>query len=133
MSTLWKDVFVALAGLFPAMLAEYIALGLAGAGHGWVSPLFCGLILFLAWPATLAVLAIVRRRRRLACALLVGAGLVADAVLALSTLLEGTQYLERVLAVGSPLPVLWILLWLGWQAAALLGLLTSPLGEGEAA
>jgi hypothetical protein len=132
MSTLWKDVFVALAGLFPAMLAEYLALEMAGAGHGWVSPLFCGAILFLAWPATLAVLAIVRRRRRLACALLVGAGLVADAVLALSTLLEGTQYFERVLALGSTIPVLWILLWLGWQAAALLGLLVPVAAPGEA-
>jgi hypothetical protein len=88
----------------------------------------CGPILFVAWPATLAVLAIARRRRRLACAILVGAALAADAVLVLSTVLEGTQYFDRVMAVDSRVPVLWMLLWLGWQPAALLGLLV-PVAE----
>ena len=126
MPRLTKPFLAALAGLGPALLAELIAFLLAGAGHGWVTPLSYSLLLFLAWPATLVVLALDHPRRRLFCLLLLLAGLAADAALVRATLREGLQYFERGFTAGPVLDLIWIALWLGWQGAALVALLSRP-------
>jgi hypothetical protein len=77
-------------------------------------------------PATFLALA-VRRRRRLPCAILLGTGLVADAVLAAHTIAAERAYFERLYAAEPGFMLLWIALWLGWQAAALAALLASLL------
>jgi hypothetical protein len=120
-----KAVFAALAGLAPALVAEMLALGLAGAGHGWAAPWLYGLGLFLAYPATFAILTL-EPRRPLPLGLLLLAGLAADAALAFDTLETEWPRFEQIFAIGPIFTAFWILLWLAWQAAALAALLTPP-------
>lgn len=110
-------------GLMVAAFAQYLALTMTGAGHGWIAPFFYSPALFVAYPLVLVRIfgrgAGAPRRRRLAIdLLLVTAAVLLDVLLVRSTLAEERQYFEAVMALP-PFPHLWLLLWTAWQALAL--------------
>jgi hypothetical protein len=116
------------AGLVVAGFAQCLALLMTGAGHGWITPFFYSPALFVAYPIVLVRIfgkdSGAPRRRWLAVdLLLVAAAVLLDFLLVRTTLDEGIQYVERVMAVP-PLPHLWVLLWVAWQALAV-GLLAA--------
>ena len=112
-------------GLLLALIAQFLALMLAGAGHGWVTPFFASYALWILLPLTFATVRPFRSyptgagRKLLALALL---GLVADASLLFATAQEGSEYFWSALDQAPPLPLLWILIWLSWQPVVALAL-----------
>ena len=49
-------------------------------------------------------------------------GITADAALIWASIHEGTQYFWAVMETATPLPVLWLAIWGGWQLLALISL-----------
>ena len=100
------------------VVLAFLAIGLAGAGHGWTSQRISAVGLIA---APLAAAAWLRREemwsRWLAGALLI-LGMTLDVAIVITTQLEGWQYpVEAWRQV--PLWVLaWLSLWVGWQALA---------------
>jgi hypothetical protein len=113
-------VVLAIAGLLIAAFALMVAFGLAGGGHGWVTPMFFSLALFLAYPAALVRLTATGPRWVSVDLVIVAVGGIADVALFLATIQEGTQYFWRVFNSFALIPILWLALWFGWQAIALL-------------
>jgi hypothetical protein len=106
-------------GLLLAFFAQFLGLMLAGAGHGWVAPLFISIVLWVLWPMTLAIGWPIGRGGRLALAAMIVAALLADAWLISKSLGEAdyiSRYIEINGAVGSLIIGLWLLLWTIWQA-----------------
>ena len=106
-------------GLGLAALAQLLSFLLAGAGHGWVAPLFLSVALWAFIPATLSITwPIGSSSRREFFGILVAA-LGADALLISRTIDEGNAlpfYVEVNGAVGLLIIGLWLALWLFWQA-----------------
>jgi hypothetical protein len=106
--------FVAVAiGLALAALAQFVALLMAGAGHGWVTPFWFSPALFV-----LAPIAFVRVGGRGKAApgieiVLVMVGLALDVALYSAAVAEGVDYFWRV----TPFNWVWLALWSGWQVA----------------
>jgi hypothetical protein len=106
-------------GLGLAALAQLLAAFLAGAGHGWVTPLFLSVILWVILPVTLYVL---QQDDRRAVAVLWAVALIAigaDALLISGTIGEGrilSLYVEVNGAAGLLIIALWLTLWFFWQA-----------------
>ena len=124
---------VALSGVVIAAVAQFIALMLTGAGHGWITPFWFSPALWLLMPIVL-----VRLRNRvpsktgspLPNVSLLLIALALDIALIIRTFAEGSDqfmngsdYLMKVAAVDPPLVMTWILLWLSWQIGALFLLL----------
>ncbi|HEX8363986.1 MAG TPA: hypothetical protein VF603_01725 [Allosphingosinicella sp.] len=103
-------------GLTVAALAQLLALLVTGAGHGWGQPLRFSPALFVAYPIVFVRLRSPGTLAWTDVALLAGAGLL-DLLLVHQTGIEGTEYFHRVMAMP-PIPHLWLLLWLLWQALA---------------
>ena len=105
------------AGLALAAIAQFIAIMLAGAGHGWLAPLRFSLILFLAYPFALA-----RRADRTGTSILpdvvaLGFGICASLLLIAETWTNEAGIIGQFIRVnGVYVVILWLLLWLGWQA-----------------
>lgn len=105
------------AGLAIAAIAEFIALLLTGAGHGWLAPLRYSLILFLAYP-----LALIRRADRTGTSILpdvvaLGLGICASLLLIVETRTNEAGIIGQFIRVnGVSVIIVWVLLWLGWQA-----------------
>lgn len=111
-------------GVALGLLALFLGLMLAGAGHGWVSSFFFSMILPLAYPAVLMRDTAPARSWLPLDLLVVAVAIAADIGLMLSTMQEVESAGLRVLFFpGDPLRVLitalWLLLWLGWQLVAL--------------
>src|SRR5207253_1964994 len=97
----------------------FLAFLMAGAGHGWGEGLFSSVAIVL---APLAAAAWAYRRRP---AGLVLAGLVlAPAVYVDWFLCTYTNYVDRVWQYMPVVLMLWVLLWVAWQALALWVLLS---------
>jgi hypothetical protein len=107
------------AGLLIAAFASMLALGMAGAGHGWVTPFFFSMGLFLAYPAVLLRLAAIGPKWFVVDLVIVGLAGIADLALFVATLREGTEYFWRVVDAFAWAPILWLLLWFAWQPIAL--------------
>ena len=105
------------AGLAIAAIAEFLALMLTGAGHGWVAPLRYSLILFLAYP-----FALVRRADATGTSILpevvaLGLGVCASLLLIVETRTNEAGIIGQFIRVnGVSVIIVWVLLWLGWQA-----------------
>ena len=104
-------------GLTLAAITQFIALLLTGAGHGWTAPLRYSLILFLAYP-----FALVRRADRTGTSILpdvvaLGLGVCASLLLIAETWTKEAGIIGQFIRVnGIHVVILWVLLWLGWQA-----------------
>ena len=105
-------------GLVVAALAQGMALFVAGAGHGWVTPFLYSPVLFLLYPIVLIRLyAPGKLPWRPLDLLLPAVAIILDVWLVRETRAEGLQYFRRAMAMP-PLPHLWIAAWLGWQGLA---------------
>jgi hypothetical protein len=101
-------------GLLAAALAEFLAVAVGGAGHGWVEPATISVVLFFVYP-----LVLVRLVSRSGKSILGDLGLVAFALVADVLLLGGAlggerDYFLRALDFGTSYG--WIAMWLSWQA-----------------
>jgi hypothetical protein len=105
------------AGLAIAAIAQFIAIMLTGAGHGWTAPLRYSLILFLAYP-----FALVRRADRAGTSILpdvvaLGLGIGATLLLIVETRTNEAGIIGQFIRInGVFVIIVWVLLWLGWQA-----------------
>lgn len=100
-------------GLLYALFCEALALGVAGAGHGWHSPLVVGLAGFALFPLGFRSMS----TGRYAIAGLAFC-LACDVALIFLTIAEGVGYVGKVL----PAALLWSTLWLAGQATWLLAM-----------
>lgn len=110
---LQRNAFI-VAGLVLAAFAQMLGLLITGAGHGWAQPFRFSPALFLAYPIVFVRLRAPGTLSWMDVALLGAAG-VLDMLLVHQTRIEGTEYFRRVMALP-PIPHLWLLLWLLWQA-----------------
>ena len=115
---------VTLAGVFVvslvlAIVTTVLGLMLSGAGHGWTSPFFFSMPLVFLYPVAL-FLAIRRSAlARRAGVALVALGLILDLCLAWMTAGESEYFFRMMDQEGAPeVASAWVVLWLGWQAAA---------------
>lgn len=104
-----------LTGLGCAVVAQFLALGLTGAGHGWVAPFFYSPLLFVAYPIVLARLIQPSRRMIWIEIMLLAAAVAADTYLAANALGSEASYVNRVMAAAPAFLVLWLCLWSAWQ------------------
>lgn len=105
-------------GLLVALLAQYLAFMMMGAGHGWLQPFSFSPALFIVYPiALIRLMAPDELPSRVLDLLLLVAALVLDVMLVKATQSEGVEYFRRLMALP-PLPHLWVLIWLLWQALA---------------
>lgn len=122
-------------GFAIAAVCQFLSLLLAGAGHGWVTPFFLSMPLWIAVPATFYL---TRRRGRgptiiLAAIILTAVGL--DALLVRGTLHEQETLLALIRVngfLGGFFVGLWLALWFTWQAVAAHGLLRAPADRANA-
>lgn len=118
-----KRLLLVLLGLAIAAMAQFIAFALVGAGHGWVSPFFASLILFLMWPFALVRLADRASLSPIPEAILLGIAAIADLWLIAATVGEA-RYFQHMLASYPAFVLGWIGIWLGWQVVAFAALLS---------
>ena len=121
-------------GLLGAATAQLIAFGMAGAGHGWITPFWFSMPLWILVPVALCVSGIrggyPRGRRGFLIALaLVGVAL--DVGLVWATLGEGSKYFWQIMRLAPLLAVVWLALFAGWQGAVLATLIAGPREEAE--
>jgi hypothetical protein len=113
-------------GLFAAILANVVAIGLAGGGHGWITPFWVSWPLLILYPVT------VNRTSRqswsgnsaiiIDCSLLL-IGMVLDYLLVSMTYSEGIQYFHLVMQrEGTWFVAFWGVVWVFWQGLALISL-----------
>ena len=102
-------------GVTIGILCAFVGLVVAGAGHGWSSALPFGLLSIALSPIAFYRLAKARSApRKNSFKILVLASFL-DMLLIWSTLSEGLNYLNKVLAFS----IIWLALWMSWQLAAL--------------
>ena len=110
-------------GLLLALFGNFLAFMLAGAGHGWCSPIFVSPALFVAYPFVLVRGAHLEAKRS-------GSSWVDLATLALAlaadvhfvlffTSFENTDTLLREHVPGEGFLEAWVVIWIGWQFLAL--------------
>ena len=119
-------------GLAIAAFAQLLSLFLAGAGHGWVTPLGASLILWAMTPVALMVALPGRRAGRATLLPMLLVALLADAWLARGTLAEQDRlahYLQVNGLVGLLIVALWIGSWLFWQGLVAAALLSGKAGR----
>ena len=95
---------------------------LAGAGHGWVTPFFLSVALWVMIPLTLYATQQGDRRVRLVLWVIAIIAVGADALLIKGTIAEAAALLFYVKvngASGVAIIALWLGLWLSWQALLL--------------
>lgn len=112
-------IILAIVGLLIAAFARMVAVGMVGGGHGWVTPMFFSLALFLAYPVALLRLTATGPRWVVVDLVIVGLAGLADVALLLATIQEGMEYFWRVLGSFALIPILWLAIWFAWQAMAL--------------
>lgn len=100
-----------LSGVALAALAQMLALGMTGAGHGWITPFLFSATLFLLNPIALLRLAAGQTRTIKIDVLLIAAALILDGALYVMTVREGVEYFWRV----TPLNWVWLGFWSLWQ------------------
>ena len=114
-------------GLVLAGFAQLLAIFLAGAGHGWVAPLYLSVALWFLIPPTLLVAWPTHSPARLAMIAIAAFALAANALLASRAWGEVAAirfYLEINGGFGWTILGLWLSLWFGWQVILFYSLLT---------
>lgn len=99
-------------GLLYALLCTFFAFVMAGAGHGWITPLFVGLSGFVLFP--LACWCMAARPGRAICIAVLVLLALSDLALYLKTQTEGVEYFHRAGGFG----LFWIALWLAGHVPA---------------
>ena len=113
-------------GLALAACAQLLAIFLAGAGHGWVAPLYLSIALWFLIPLTLLVAWPTHSRPRLAMIAIAAIALAADALLvsrAWGELAAIRFFLDVNGGFGWTILGLWLSLWFGWQVILFYSLL----------
>jgi hypothetical protein len=106
--------FCGLGGIIWGLFIAIASLGVAGAGHGWVSAWPFGILSIFTTP--LATISWARRRtngKQWAFIAIVIA-MLADVLLIIFTTHEGVRYFFQAF----PFSVLWVLIWSSWQILA---------------
>ena len=114
-------------GFAMAACAQLLSLFLAGAGHGWLSPLLASLLLWVVAPVALVVTAREERPNWKVLLPLMLIAVIADAWLIRATITEERAlpfYIEVNGILGWAIVGLWVALWLYWQGIVLNALLT---------
>jgi hypothetical protein len=130
-----KKAGAIIAGLLIAFIGHFLALGLAGAGHGWGSPFFVSFILWFAYPKVLLRFVAFQNPPRFGNDLvMLFVAFAADAILVLATLEEGVEYIARIVRVNGTLSSTlwiggWLVIWFGWQLIAALNVLRARPGR----
>jgi hypothetical protein len=119
-----KNVGLVILGLFIAFIGHFIALGLAGAGHGWVTPLWISIVLWGVYPLT--TVRALRHPSFGVDSLLVFLAIALDAALVVLTVREGTEYFWRAVKfIEWWFFGLWIAIWFAWQLIAIINLVSA--------
>lgn len=121
-----------IAGLVLALVAHFLAVAMAGAGHGWITPFWASFILWIVLPLTFANETPFGRYRKSTKRYLLGlvaAGVAADAALLWATIDEGTQYFWTAIDMATSFSVLWLSIWASWQLLVLNALTKDQSGE----
>ena len=124
-------------GLLAWFVVEFIGVGIAGAGHGWVAPFFFTLPLLLLYPAAfIRAFAVEPRTVKVELAMLVIAA-VLDMLLSRNMLGSEHEYFLKVWNYHydgeHAILLLWFGLWAAWQVLTLVTLLRiwSPRGTPQ--
>ena len=110
-------VTMVFAGLCIALLAWGLAWLVAGGGHGWVAPVEYSLYLFILYPVVLLRAGGWGPSAPALDLVLLAAAVLLDFALAAGTWKNEYQYFMRDPA--HPITLIWIALWLGWQAVTI--------------
>jgi hypothetical protein len=113
-------------GLGLAAIGTILGIFLSGSGHGWNTPLFVSVILWVIFPATLYLIQAQPQQRMLLFAL-AAIALIADFVLIKGTTAEAgvfLLYLQVNGAAGLVIIAAWVALWLLWQLLVIRALLS---------
>jgi len=104
-------------GFIHACITSFLALNIAGGGDGWNSAMIsaCSLLLMPLASATLVLQ--VRGTGKIMGALVLGVMVLADILLVVLTLREGTAYVRRVTRAAPVLVLCWATFWIGGQIA----------------
>ncbi len=106
-------------GFVAALVIGFLTIELAGGGHGWNSALVSGTAGLVLLPAFGVALALHGSPAGRVLLWLVVAGMLVTDVAVASMTWGEREYFEKVWNRGSFGILLWALLWLGWQVAAL--------------
>ena len=110
-----RAIGFAVLGLIIGLVVSVLAVGMAGAGHGWTSA-SVSVVSVIAAPLTGVAWGFRRRRWSLwLSAILVATAIGVDFALFVMTKNEGSNYVENVLRVASDSVVLWAFLFASWQ------------------
>ena len=112
-----------LIGLACAALAQFLALLLAGAGHGWITPFYASIALWALIPLSFLFASREYEGRKLPLLALLVAAAGSDIALLVATRNEGVEYFYRML-LGSSLSFtfVWLALWFSWQIVVVIAL-----------
>ena len=113
-------------GLILAAIAQFLAMLLAGAGHGWVSPLLFSVALWIFIPSTLLAMRQVDNGSRNLMLGMAAVALAADVWLIIRSMDESRYirlYVDVNGALGLIIILLWLGLWLFWQGLLVRALL----------
>lgn len=119
-------------GLAYGVVVTYFAIGMTGAGHGWMSASFSvlGILILPVFGVALAY-----RASRLGWVLMriVGAAmLVVDTAIFIATMREGASYIGVVWHSRPAMLFFWTALWVAWQVAVVATILRNRiLKSGE--
>ena len=109
-------------GVLLWLATQFFGFGVAGAGHGWVSPFYVSISLLLLYPAAVVRLFSKEQSPAADGSLLLAAATL-DLLLLWCSLAEGSQYVVRIWRFDPALVAGWAALWAGWQVLALASLL----------
>jgi hypothetical protein len=111
-----------LGGLCCAALGQFLALIVAGAGHGWNAPLTFSLALFLLFPAALVAQVDQEASSFVAEMAMLGVGIGLDLLLLVNILGTESSYFQTAMRTAGLFPILWLGLWIAWQVLVALSL-----------
>jgi hypothetical protein len=114
-------VLLVIIGVFLWFPAQVLAFGLAGAGHGWVIPLFITMPLILLYP-----LAMIAAFRKSESSFIVGMIVFFFAIslngILIKSSLDESRYFKNIWNNDPYICLCWIVFWLGWQVPAVYAL-----------
>ena len=119
-------------GLALAALAQLLSLFLAGAGHGWVTPLPASLLLWVLTPSALLLASPAERPTPKILLPLILVAVIANAWLIMKTIAEENafrHYLDVNDVAGFVIVGAWIGLWLFWQGVVVKALLFGRMAD----
>jgi len=112
-----KIAGVVIAGVLLWLIAQMIAVGLAGGGEGWDGPAILSSALLVLYPLTFVRVVRWRHHARLDAALLIVAAML-DGFLCYNIRIQEPGYFAMADDVAPGAASAWFVLWLGWQVVA---------------